>query len=189
MEIHVLPCLIKGEGVVDVRGKFADKTFTADTSTSQEEYTLGNLNIHDVCGMAAEKVDFNIEGTEYFERRVYSSDKGTDPLLRSDHLCNFLRGRSLRGRQLNLDALGHRMSVVEVGKGSTTENPLLRNKNIPFKCLTEKEGVASITIWNKDEDMSPMDANLAAYKHLLIASAVSDYSGERQFIEGHNVQT
>lgn len=184
LDVHVLPCLIKEPGEAAVKLEFSDRTFHSGSTEPHRDAPLGDFTLRDICGTIAEDVDFQVDMLEHFEQDVYSSKEGTDRLLGRERLCNFLRGRCLRGCRMDLDALGCRLSVVEVSKSQSRDNKIVRHASIPCQLLTEKEGVASMTLWEQDKDISPLSANVAGYKHLLMASPLSDHTGEMEFVMG-----
>ncbi|CDR94077.1 hypothetical protein, conserved [Babesia bigemina] len=184
--VHVLPCLIKEQGPADVARGFSDGVFSLNAASSDAADGLCGFTLLDVCGQVAETVPFQVEVTEHMEQDVYASQHGTDPLLGRERLCAFLRGRCLRGSQLDLSALGCRLSMVEVSppsSSSSRKSPIASNPAIRSQTLRETAEVKALTVWDQDRDISPLEPFLAGYKHIALASALSDYSGEREFVE------
>ncbi|ORM41699.1 uncharacterized protein BXIN_2819 [Babesia sp. Xinjiang] len=172
INVHVLPCLIKEPGPADVERGFTDKVFILGSPTVETEVELGGFTLRDICGSVADEVPFLLDTTEHLEQNVYTSQHGSDPLLGADRLCTFLRGRCLRGSRLNLDALGCRMAVVEASASSSRKTPLARNTSIPCQLVRETAAIESLTVWDRDTDISPIAPLLEGYKHLAVAFAV-----------------
>nr|BAN64946.1 hypothetical protein [Babesia bovis] len=181
--VHVLPCLIKQPGDADIQGGFTDNIISLDSVSP--ETPLGGLSISDICGSVSRDVNFGVSGTERLSCDVYSSQYGSDPFLGKERLCTFLRGRCLRGSKLNFDAIGCRMSMVEVCNSTRQRNASSRSGLTPSYTLRELGPVESFTVWDRDSDISPLSPCLEGYKHIAVARALSDYSGERDYVEGY----
>ncbi|GBE60737.1 excinuclease ABC subunit C, putative [Babesia ovata] len=148
--VHVLPCLIKEPGPADVARGFSDGVFSLDAESPEGDSGLCGFTLLDVCGEVAETVPFQVEVTEHMERDVYASQQGTDPLLGRERLCAFLRGRCLRGSQIDLSSLGCRLSMVEVSppsasSSSTRKSPIASNPAIRSQTIRETAEVKSLT--------------------------------------------
>ncbi|GFE54914.1 transcriptional regulator, putative [Babesia ovis] len=188
-DVHVLPCLIKETGPADIKRGFTDRIFvlnSSDTSNGEPEShtrtALGQFTLRDICGTIADDVSFDITPTEFLDQDVYYSQHGTDPLLSKERLCTFLRGRCLRGSSLELSRIGYRMSIVEpsasLGQSAFTKHP-----SVTSYTIQETTAINSLTLWDRDRDISPLSPFLEGYKHLYVASSLCDYSGELDYIQ------
>ncbi|GIX63712.1 DUF4111 domain-containing protein [Babesia caballi] len=184
IDVHVLPCLIKEPGPADVKRRFSDRVFRLDDQAAATGAVLGGFTLHDICGPAANDVEFQLETSEHLERDVYASQHGSDPFLGREHLCGFLRGRCLRGSRLNLSALRCRASTVHISTPASRTDRLVRHPSIRTKTINEASRIDSVTLWDADRDISPLAPFLEGYKHIQVARALSHYSGEREFVLG-----
>eukprot|EP00375_Theileria_parva_P002475 XP_765153.1 hypothetical protein [Theileria parva strain Muguga] len=110
--------------------------------------------------------------------------KGVDKLLKDNYYVLF-RGRQMRGSNLALENFGYKMSVVtrdyrhkQSDYSKATANPSIH--------LTKTADVSSVTVWELENDVSPLSDNLAAYKYLLLSKPLSDYEGEEEYFKSLN---
>ncbi|UKK01945.2 hypothetical protein MACK_001298 [Theileria orientalis] len=171
VEVHILPCLIKYNGRTDFKKRFKNKIKKVPDHVSDDDSIPGGYELKELCGYSANNVDFSVKVTENYVKDVYYPLKGTDKLLREKYYL-FFRGRQLRGSELALDELGYKMMIVEVNK-PVKASDLTKHDCVESKTLRMTSKVCSLTLWELEEDVSPVSVNVAAYRYLSLSKAVS----------------
>ncbi|KAK2195524.1 Ribonuclease H2 [Babesia duncani] len=173
--VHVLPCKVHYKGNVGAKKKFEENILYEDEITNNDS-VLGGFTIPDLCGEVENPETFVIEPTEHFKKYCYTSNCGWDHTIDKQRLYNFFRGRLLHGSRINFSAFNYRMEIVQ------KMFPNFRDPMSKYNLATHSK-VESFIMWFLEQHPSPLNPNIAAFKHQRLCQAMADHVGEEEFIK------